>query len=483
MHNKEKPMNNRRLSQKFFILFAVLTLLSACASPASPTINPTSVPTELPPTTEPITEPTTEPTAEPTTELPEEVMLEVAIESAGYGLDLYQEIAQDFEALHPGVTVNLWGVPEIWNQLQPRFIAGDTPDLVAAIQLIDHAALMTEGQIMPLNDLLNSPAVGQPEKKFVDTVVSGMLEGGKRDGNYYLFPWNAVTYGIFYNEDMFAEHGWKIPQTWSELYDLCDNVEAEEIACIAFPGVWPEYFTLTSWWDLIERIGGREAQLNMENLEPGAWNSDVVIEANKLIQELPARGYFQADWEGQDHTVAQTLFVTGGAALNFNGTWLEAEMSSITPEDFRMGFFPTPSVQGGKGDGTNLRVGSDWFFIPSAAKNPELAGEFLKFIFSVDNARKFVGTTQSLSPIIGSTEGVDISYSLSTTMKAMEDASSVRPWYWQVNYFGFYDLLATEVMGELLRQEITPQEMADKLEALADEIRSDDSITKVRIED
>jgi len=472
----------RRKSILYVLLISCLILTAAgCTSTPSPTEPPAATEETIPTEAKPPTE--VPPTEIPPTEPPEEVVLEVAVESAGYGIELYEEMAREFESLNPGVTVDLWGVPEIWNQLQPRFIADDPPDVVAAVQLIDHAALIAENQIMPLNALLDSPAYGQPDTMFKDTVVSGMLDGGKRDGNYYLFPWNAVTYGIFYNQGLFEDMGWETPQNWDELYQLCDTIEAEGIPCVAFPGVWPEYFTLTSWWDLIERIGGREAQLAMENLEPGAWGSDVVVQANTLIQELPKRGYFQDDWEGQDHTVAQTLFVTGGAGLNFNGTWLEAEMQDITPEDFKMGFFSTPGVEGGKGDRTNLRVGSDWWFIPSGAKEPELAGEFLKFVFSVENAQKFVEATQSLSPIIGCTDGVEVSYTLSSTMAAMEEAKSVRAWYWQVNYYGIYDLLAVEVLGELLRQEITPQEMADRLETYVEEIRNDDSIVKVTITD
>jgi len=410
--------------------------------------------------------------------------IEVAVESAGYGLDIYKAMAQEFEALHPGIRVNLWGIPEIWKQLQPRFIAGNPPDLVAAIQFINHGALITEGQVMALNELLDSPAVGQPDKKFIDTVLPGMLKGGKRDKNYYLFPWNVVTYGVFYNEKLFEEHGWKVPQTWQELCDLCDTIKQKtDISPIAFPGVWPEYFVLTSWWDLIDRIGGREAQLAMENLEPGAWNSDVVVKANKLIQELAVRGYFQDGWEGQDHTAAQMLFVTGRAALNFNGSWLESEMRDMIPEDFKMGFFPTPAVKGGKGDRRDLRVGSDWWFIPSNAKHPDLAGEFLKFVFSVENARKFVETKHSLSPIIGSTKGVKISHTSRVIMAELENAKLLRPWYWQVNYFEIFDFLATEAMGQLLRQETTPENMADSLEALAKKIRLDKSIVKITIEE
>lgn len=464
-------MSYKNIILNLVLVLSLLISLGACGVTASPTAAPT----------QPVVM-TSVPTVAPTnTATPQKVTLEVAVESAGYGLDLYTAIARDFEDLHPGVTVNLWGVPELWKQLQPRFVAGDTPDLVAAVQDIDHAALITENQIKPLNDLLNTPADGQPDKKFIDTVIPGLLDGGKRAGNYYLFPWNAVTYGVFYNEKLFKDHGWNIPQTWDDLYSLCDQIKATGIACIAFPGVYPEYFTMTAWWDLVDRIGGRQDQLNMENLVPGAWNTPTVVEDNTMLRKLVVQGDFQSGWQGQDHTASQTLFVTGKAAMNFNGTWLESEMRNITPQDFQMGFFPIPGVNDGKGNSTDMRVGSDWWFIPTAAKQPELAGEFLKFVFSIDNARTFVQTTQSLSPIVGSSQGVKASIPLSESMAAMEKANSVEPWFWGNNYPSLYDLMATDIMGSMLRGEITPQQMADKLEALAEKIRNDPSITKVPI--
>jgi N-acetylglucosamine transport system substrate-binding protein len=490
MTSKENAMFSKKTILNFALIFCFLASLVGCTggtpSSVAPTQVQTGVTTVLPthvqavvPTELPTQTPTVAPTELPTS-TPEQITLEVAVESAGYGLDYYTALARDFEALHPGVTVNLWGVPELWKTLQPRFVSGDTPDLVAAVQGIDHSALIAENQILPLNDLLNSPAIGQEGKTFNDTVIPGMLDGGKRGDTFYLFPWNAITYGVFYNEALFKANGWEIPKTWDDLTALCPKIKATGIDCIAFPGVWPEYFTMTAWWELIDRIGGRQAQLDMENLIPGAWNSSTVVKVNGMLRDLVKAGYFQNGWEGQDHTASQTLFVTAKAGMNFNGSWLESEMRNVTPADFQMGFFPIPLVNGGKG-AKDMRVGSDWWFIPSKAKQPNLAGEFLKFVFSVENARNFVKTTKSLSPIIGSTVGVDVSVTLSESMAAMEHADSVKPWYWANYYPSLYDLMATDIMGAMLRAEITPQQMADKLEAQAEKIRNDPSITKIKV--
>lgn len=42
----------------------------------------------------------------------------------------------------------------------------------------------------------------------------------------YAVPYAGNAAGILYNKKIFEEHGWKIPQTWSELMNLCDEIQA-----------------------------------------------------------------------------------------------------------------------------------------------------------------------------------------------------------------------------------------------------------------
>ena len=42
-------------------------------------------------------------------------------------------------------------------------------------------------------------------------------------------PYVANAAGVLYNKDMFAEHGWEIPQTWDEFISLCEEIQNEGI--------------------------------------------------------------------------------------------------------------------------------------------------------------------------------------------------------------------------------------------------------------
>ena len=54
------------------------------------------------------------------------------------------------------------------------------------------------------------------------------LEFIPQDGIYAL-PYVANAAGVLYNKDMFEEHGWEVPETWSEFTALCEQIESEGI--------------------------------------------------------------------------------------------------------------------------------------------------------------------------------------------------------------------------------------------------------------
>ncbi|MEO2484139.1 ABC transporter substrate-binding protein, partial [Eggerthella lenta] len=55
------------------------------------------------------------------------------------------------------------------------------------------------------------------------------LEKLSVDGALRQLPINSSVKGIFYNKTLFEEHGWEIPTTLDEFYDLCDAITAEGI--------------------------------------------------------------------------------------------------------------------------------------------------------------------------------------------------------------------------------------------------------------
>ena len=60
------------------------------------------------------------------------VELDVPVFEGGYGTAFYEETARRFEAVRPGVRVNVYGNPRIQDQIRVRIIDGHLPDAASA---------------------------------------------------------------------------------------------------------------------------------------------------------------------------------------------------------------------------------------------------------------------------------------------------------------------------------------------------------------
>ena len=48
-----------------------------------------------------------------------------------------------------------------------------------------------------------------------------------------------MVYAVWYNKNMFAEHGWEPARTWDEFFALCEQIKAAGIPPLAFQGRYP----------------------------------------------------------------------------------------------------------------------------------------------------------------------------------------------------------------------------------------------------
>lgn len=405
--------------------------------------------------------------------------IEVAVFQGGFGLDFFEYAAREYEKLHPNVKINLWGNPRIWEQLRPRFVSGDVPDLSWPGWGMDYWALVAEGQVMEMDKLLDGPAYDQ-KTKWKDTFIPSLLNKGRYNGHYYILPYNNNVFGWWYNVDMFKQHGWKPPKTYDELLALCPKIKAAGIAPITFQGKYPAYMLRGFFFPWAIGIGGLQAYRDAEDLKPGAWKSPAFLRAAQMIVELRDKGFFQKGAMGMDHTGSQMEFVLGRAAMIPCGTWLGSEMKNQMPASFHMEFMNTPIVPGGKGDASIVSAGPETWIVPKNAKHPEIGADFFRFMTSLRMTRQFVQKKNTLTAIKGSDQ-VKLSQDLVGAAKAMREASAT----WDMDYGDWYKAFSKDVesaMAALLNGEVTPEECVDRMEKAAAKTRADKAIPKHRVE-
>src|SRR5437764_14397029 len=94
--------------------------------------------------------------------LPDEdgrITLDVAVFEGGFGIEWHKSIARQYEKLHPGIKIDLWGDPRVDEKIKPRILRRDPPDLVNCTLPV--WKLIVANKLFPLDETLNSPAYGQ----------------------------------------------------------------------------------------------------------------------------------------------------------------------------------------------------------------------------------------------------------------------------------------------------------------------------------
>jgi N-acetylglucosamine transport system substrate-binding protein len=404
--------------------------------------------------------------------------LEVVAFKGGYDINFYKKAADEFQAKHPGLTVTVDGNPRVWEQLRPRFVGGNPPDLCFPGWGMDHWALAEEGQLMDLDDALSGPPA-EGTGTWRDTFEPQVLKLGQLEGKQYVIPYYVMLYGWWYDPGVFAKNGWTAPKTFDDLLALSEKIKAKGIAPLTYQGMYPYYMIDGMLLPWCMSVGGPDAVKAAQNLEPGAWKSPAMLKAAQMIDELNKKGFFEKGATAMSHTESQTEFLDGKAAMIPCGTWLFSEMKKTMPPSAKMEFFLPPVLADGKGDPTSLLIGIEPWMVPSAAKNKDAAIEFYKYMTSLSVAKQFVEEKGTLMSIKGSDQG-KLPDVLVKPAEALRNSKSV----WAVQYRQWYPAFDKEIQNSLtamLNGELTPEGFCDRVEAAADKTRKDDSITKHKL--
>jgi N-acetylglucosamine transport system substrate-binding protein len=337
----------------------------------------------------------------------EESSLTVAAIETAYGAQMWTDVAAAFEAVHPGVSVELIVDKNLEDVISPSMKAGDYPDVVhlgvgrpAALT----ETLIKEQALLDITDVLSMTIPGEDitvSDKLIPGFTSTRITNPYGDGQTYLAPMFYSPCGLFYNAALFEEKGWDVPTTWDEMWTLGDKAEAEGIALFTYPTTG--YFDAL-FYGLLNVTGGPALFNAAMTYEEGIWTTDEAQKAFDIVEKLAAytEATTPANANNENYLKNQQLILDNEALFMPNGTWVTGEMADAPRvENFEWGFTALPALDANSDQYSYTFFEQAW--VPAAAKNPDLAKEFISFLYS-DQAAAIFASSNAVQPIFDMTE-------------------------------------------------------------------------------
>lgn len=290
-------------------------------------------------------------------------------------LGMLNDIAEEFESTHPGVTVNFETIPfsDYVRGLTLQLAGGNPPDLG---WLLESSApiFVDAGVLLDVSDKLRNDAA----YNFSDLSQSAMTLWQSSDAIYGI-PFSTSPYLTYYNASMFSSAGIATPNqmvkegswTWEALRIAAKKLSDPANGVYGFQspdGLGYDSRIMHTLIPIVRSYGGE------------AWvNGKCGFDSPEAIQAITLYHQMIFDDKSTVPPGEQANFFTGGAAMTINQI---SRVSNLDEANFEWGLAPLPSGPSGE----SPTIGQAAIVAFARGQNTELAAEFLKYMTDTKNS-------------------------------------------------------------------------------------------------
>ena len=360
----------------------------------------------------------------------------------------YEVLAHDYEAAHPGVTIQLNKInaEAVNSTLTTQMQAGNGPDVMALTGGSGQAA--TVGQFAKAGLLLKLT-----DPAFDENIPDAERAGYEYNGGLYGVPSSTSVAGIVYNDELAKQNGVTIDasSTLEDVLAACDTARAQGQSVFGLAGSIPTNTGIMTIEIATSTVYGPTPDWNQQRADgkvtfakTQGWKDalQAVIDLNKkgCFQDGAAGAGFDALTNGATSGSLYGFFAPSGAVKSIQDA-SGGHVSLIA--------LPFPAPQG---QDTYLSVTSDLGLAGNAkTESPKLVEDFLKFSVSPDEAKKYAEAAGTI-PIGADINTSDLLPQYQPIAQMLTD-DKVRPFAvdeWPNGQV--YDALGTGVTGLLTGQ-------------------------------
>ncbi len=283
-----------------------------------------------------------------------------------------EQLAADFDALHPDLTVELTIVDrEAWKTQIRNALSANPPDVVNWYAANRMTPYVDAGLFMDITDWWEAG-----DYAGLDSVRGAMTIDDRQWG----VPYTYYQWGVYYREDIFNELGLSEPATWEEEVANCQAILDSGRKCYAIgtrflwtAGGWFDYINMrTNGFDFHMALGRGEIE----------WTDPRVAETFANWRTLIDMGAFIDDHQSLNWQDALTPMINGEATAYLMGNFSVDQFRNGGLTDDQLDFYQFPIITEGLPQGEDAPT--DTFHVASGASNVEAARAFLAYVTSPD---------------------------------------------------------------------------------------------------
>lgn len=279
----------------------------------------------------------------------------------------FEQIEQKFNETHDDIHLTIESPNEAMTILKTSFIREDYPDIIGIGGDINYSNFLDADMFLDISDF---EGISEIKQAYLD--MDKELEFVPKDGVYAL-PYVANAAGVLYNKDMFEEHGWEIPETWSEFTALCDEIKAAGIQPM-YAG-YKDTWTCLAPWNAIAVGMAPSDTCNMVNRGETTFTEEY---RNVALKTKELLSYVQKNPYAYGYNDACTAFAKGESAMYVIGSYAVPQIKSVNP-DMNIDSFVFPANEDEKDNVLNSGIDLQ-FSVMKNTEHKEAVYEVLRFL-------------------------------------------------------------------------------------------------------
>lgn len=318
---------------------------------------------------------------------------ELQIFEGGYGSAAWEYAIAEFQKLHPDLEIIAHLDSNVNAQMKTRWAKNNPPDFVFLEGTnIPTETWMRENKLRDLKPLFETGTVYGTDTLIKDQLKDGLTFEFENTGKIFQLPIMLSTYGVWYDETLMNQKGWKVPTNYTELQSFCSTAKGAGIDPMIYTGQYSGYAV---WGFLMPAVAAAAVESNDLDFfydvcmasRSDVWSDPRFKDALQKFADLANAGYFDMAGLSMNHINSQVSWLNHEAVLIPNGLWLETEMKDSTPDGFKMRYYP--SIMQDADQPTCIIASATGMGIAENAKNPAAAEAFIRFLYTDEISRVF----------------------------------------------------------------------------------------------